>query len=203
MKLKQCLPILLVILIFTNCNKSNDFPEKEFPLETASEIDNEEYKVYSTFFNDWNSHKIIIKQATSNSISIHQGNSFYEYLKDQISEVDTTTITDFIEKNETIYYLDNLFSVSPKKVTLVSENEITDIFNTQDLNAGWKNLKLRYPDSNGFVQVTRVGLNSEKNQAVFEIGHFYASLGAEGRIIFLKKINSKWQVVQTFSTWIS
>jgi hypothetical protein len=124
-------------------------------------------------------------------------------VKAEISNIDSTVFTDYIVKNDSVFFLGNLFNIAAKTVSLISEDELNFIFRSQDVNGGWEKFHTLYPNSNGYIQFSRVGFNAGKNQAIFEMGHFYASLGAGGLIVFLRKENNTWRVVQSFYTWIS
>ena len=124
-------------------------------------------------------------------------------MKAEISNIDSTVFTDYIAKNDSVFFLGNPFNIPAKTVSLISEDELNFIFGSQDVTGGWEKFHTLYPNSNGYIQFSRVGFNAAKNQAIFEMGHFYASLGAGGLIVFLKKENNTWQVVQSFYTWIS
>ena len=43
----------------------------------------------------------------------------------------------------------------------------------------------------------------DKNKAYVEIGYYCGSLCGSGKAIYLKKINGKWKIIDTWQTWIS
>ncbi len=72
-----------------------------------------------------------------------------------------------------------------------------------DINKDWDEFYKRHPNSNGMIDMTRIGFNLDKSQAIVEIGHFYASLGADGLLIYLKYENNVWKIIKTVNTWVS
>jgi hypothetical protein len=144
----------------------------------------------------------VITQATS-SFSASLGQEYIQALKDGYPEMDTTVFSDYILVNDTVYYLRNKFSVASKNVTLVSAEEIQYIFGKPEINKGWEEFYRRYPDSNGTISFSRIGYNKDKTRAMVELGNMYASLGGEGRMIFLKIENNEWKITKAIPTWIS
>lgn len=189
----------------TNCKEKDSKAEPEFKLAAADNLDSEEYQIYSLILNEnfKGSNDLIVKQSTSGSHSISFGNTYYEALKSENQNLDTTIFIDFDAKNKATYNLDNKFEGSTKPVKLISDEELKYIFDSQDLNKDWNEFYKRYSKSNSMIQFTRVGFNLDKSQAVVEVGNYYASLGADGFIVYLVKENNVWKIVKTINTWVS
>jgi hypothetical protein len=187
----------------TNCNNKEDKVEPEFKLDKVDNFDVNEYQIYSIIINEKfkQSTDLVIEQKTSSSLSI--GNSYFESLRIENQNLDTTIFNDFIAKNDTTYNLDNKFNISTKSISMISDEEIKYFFNPQDLNKDWNEFYEKYPKSNGMIQFSRIGLNSDKSQAIVEMGHYYASLGADGFLLYLVKENNSWRIIKIINTWIS
>jgi hypothetical protein len=100
-------------------------------------------------------------------------------------------------------YFDEKFNSTSKEIVLISSEELSYFFDGQDINNDWKEFYNDYKNSNGLIRFSRIAFNEDKTQAIFEIGHSYASLGGDGSIIYLKKQNDIWTITEIIPTWIS
>lgn len=189
----------------TNCNKKEDNVKSEFELVAADNLDDNEYQIYSLILDEkyTTSNYLLIEQETFSSSSISFGNNYYESLKTENPNLDTTIFGDFIEKNDKVHNLDKKFNNSTRSIVIISSEEIKYFFNSQDLNKDWNEFYENYPSSNGFIKFARVGFNVDKSQGIVEIGHYYGSLGADGFLIYVVKENNTWRIVEIINTWVS
>jgi hypothetical protein len=203
--IKRVCVFFFILSLITNCNKKEDKEEIEFKLDKADSLDVNEYQIYSLILNEkfTESNDLVVEQKTSGNISISIGNSYYEILRSENQNLDTTVFIDYIAKNDSVYNLGNKFNLQTKSISLISGEEIRYFFNSRDLNKDWNEFYEKYPKSNGIIQFTRVGFNLDKSQAIFELGHYYASLGAEGFLVYLVKENNYWRIIKFINTWIS
>lgn len=196
--------ILTVGLVFYSCEKDKDKSNPEFSLEQPDQIEKENYEIYSLVINEkYTSEKIVIKQATQTRVDLNYQNTFYISLKDKYSTFDTVLVKNHEELNQTAVLFGENFSSDTKQIHLISSEEFSYIFNGQDINGDWGEFYDKYEKSNGILQFSRIAFNSDKTQAIFEIGHTYASLGGDGSIIYLVKENDSWIVKEIIQTWIS
>ena len=187
--IKHVLFYVFIALFFVNCDNKGDKLEPEFKLSTADKLDDNEYQIYSLILNEkfTTSNDLVVKQKTSKSISISFANGYNQPLKTEFPNLDATIFTTLVENNVSAYNLDNKFSISTKTTTLISSEESLYIFNSKDVNQGWIDFYRKFPNSNGMIEMSRVGFNSDKSQAIVAVGHYYASLGADGLLIYLTK----------------
>jgi hypothetical protein len=68
---------------------------------------------------------------------------------------------------------------------------------------GWGEFYKRYPDSGGFISVSRPGFNKEMDQALIFIEHRCGDLCGTGHYILLEKSGDTWKVIQQNLVWIS
>jgi len=202
--LKYLLFAVFVLTLLTNCSKDDNRNASEFKLKTSYNLDDLDYRQYSLVLEELfpETENPVVFQATS-SVSASLGREYIQSMKDAYPEMDTTVFSDYILVNDSVYYLDDKFSAASKQVTLVSNEEIQYIFNTTDINKGWEEFYRRFPNSAGEISFSRIGYNRDKTQAMVEIGNMYASLGGEGRLIFLKLENNEWKIAKAILTWMS
>ena len=196
---------LLLLLLLTNCfNKKDDLLPEVKPIAINS-IDVTEYQLYSLILkeNFKSSKELVIKQKTVASTSSFPVKGYQETIQKAHADLDVSIFTDFIEKNDSSYNLGDKITVPSKTITLISNEDVQQFFTSKDVNKGWTDFYKKYPDSGGMIDFTRVGFNEDKSQAIVAVGHYYASLGADGSLIYLTKKNNTWRIVQTISTWAS
>ncbi|MDO9510404.1 MAG: hypothetical protein Q7J34_01480 [Bacteroidales bacterium] len=196
---------LFLFNLLTACSKNDEIVIPDFNLQTPDNLDIDEYKIYSLILNEvyTASEHFVVKQQTSTSISISINDSYYAILLANTPNLDTTIFANFIERNDSAYQLAYGFSGLIKPITLISEEETDFFFNNPSINKSWETFYKKYPNSNGMIDFTRVGFNADKSQAIVEFGHYYASLGANGSLVYLVKEDNKWVIIKLLYTWIS
>lgn len=196
---------LFLLLILTNCFNKKDDVLPEYKLNPVDSIDVNEYQVYSLILkeNFKSSKELVIKQKTVVLIASSMINGYQESIKKDNPDLDATLFSDFTEKNDSSFNLGTQLTVPSKTITLITSEEVAHFFTPTDVNQGWNDFYKKHPNSNGMIDLTRVGFNKDKDQAIVAVGHYYASLGAEGLLIYLVKKNNSWRIVQTINTWTS
>lgn len=198
------LPLLLLGITIFSCEKDENETKPDFSLKQSDQIPDEIYDIYSLVINEkYSSKKIVIVQATKTSIDLNYENNFYDYLIKNYQDFDTSLVQIHEDLNENSVNFGEKFHSDTKEIILISSDELSYIFDSQDLNADWKEFYNDYENSNGIIRFSRIAFNENKTQAIFEIGHSYASLGGEGSIIYLKKKNNIWTIIKIIPTWIS
>ncbi len=203
--MKQVLLYFIIALSLANCDNKDDILEPEFKLSTPDNLDTNEYQIYSLILNEkfTATNDLVIGQKTSTSISISFANDYYQPLKTEFPNLDGTIFTALVGNNVLKYNLDNKFTVSSKTTTLISSEELLYLFNSKDVNQGWSNFYRKYPNSNGIIEMSRVGFSPDKSQAIVAVEHYYGSLGADGLLIYLIKEQNSWRIIKTINLWVS
>jgi len=62
--------------------------------------------------------------------------------------------------------------------------------------------QIRFPNSFGYIAISRAGLNFNKTEAIFYIDHFCGLCGG-GRYVLMRKMNGSWKLVEEHYTWVS
>jgi hypothetical protein len=86
--------------------------------------------------------------------------------------------------------------------------ELSDLFanTTKNLSDRWRSFYSRYPDSDGYTELSAVGFNADKTKAFVYIAHHCGSLCGAGSYTFLEKRDGKWvkaSVSASYCGWIS
>ena len=121
---------------------------------------------------------------------------------DDLFAIDREVIDDFYYKNtDQSHPLSEDFTIELDYV-FISEEELPSV----EL-ADWEEFYEKYPDSQGILTLSRVGLNVELNQAVVCMSNVYGNLGGEGYCLPFIKENGAWRVfheaIDIFTMWIA
>jgi hypothetical protein len=121
------------------------------------------------------------------------------------SEMWAGVLEDYKKQNQTPRLFSRSFSIdTPYK--LISRTGISDSFGGKTFNEGWKSFYSRYPDSQGYIELSAVGFNADKTKAFVYIAHHCDTLCGASGYTFLEKRNGKWvkaPVNASFCGWIS
>jgi hypothetical protein len=173
------------------------------------EVSAEEYAVYSAYLNGTeknpndgkavkliviNDHAIIIKDTCS---------------QDKIAEYDKRIANDDLRvlfeslraKNRESISLKRRFNIRHDYV-LLHESDLAAILKAKDIE-GWDYFYEKYPNSSGYVSLSRVGFNTTFTKAIVFIEQSCGSLCSSGDYILFEKRDGKWREVDKFNCWIS
>jgi len=202
--IKYLLISIIILALLPQCSKEDSGNSPEFTLRDSDPLDDLDYSLYSLVLEELFTHTntLVVRQEVRSGGPINN-HSFIQNLKGQYPELDTLVFWDPVLIKDSVYYLENKFSVPSKKVSLVSAEEIQYIFHDSEINDGWEEFYRRYPNSSGTISFSRIAYNPDKTQAMVDMGNIYGSLGGEGRLIFLKLENNEWKIFLIILTWIS
>lgn len=170
----------------------------QFQLELPDLIPQEAYDIYTLTI----SGKTIVQQVTFNSELICN-DFFCDYL-DLIKnheDFDTNLVNIYNEINQSSVYLGEKFYSETKEVFLISTDELSYIFDGQDLECDWQEFCKHYENS-GFVSFSKIAFNRDKTQAIFKKIDSCGMLCGGETVVFLKKIHGVWIVKDEISTWL-
>lgn len=129
--------------------------------------------------------------------------NFIKKSKDRGTKLDVELYEDFKNKNSHYYILQNKFSV-PQNIVLLSKTERDKIFTKKGpFFDGWFEFYNKYPDSPGYIGLSRVGFNTDHTYAIVYFSLLVASLIGHGYLILLSKEKGKWSVKKRAMLWIS
>lgn len=199
--------ILVIVLLsysVLSCEKNEKQDELSFLLKYENFISEEMYDMYSLVINEnYNSEKIVIGQASITSIVLDNNSPYFEDLIEYNPDFDTSLIHLHEEINKKSLNFGDQFQSDTMEIILISSEELSSIFDSQDINGDWYEFHNKYRNSNGLIKFSRIAINNDNTQAIFEIDHLYASLGGRGSIVLLEKIDNKWTIKDIVHTWVS
>lgn len=143
---------------------------------------------------------LVIKDRTvSSPLGARAGNEG-EIVKRRFSSISQETIDDYAAKNAKSHQLTKSFNVK-LPYTLITREQIEQMFKRRP--GGWDEFYKQFPDSGGYIALSRAGLNSTGNRALVYIGHGCETLCGSGHYLLLVKKDKKWIVQKRFMALIS
>ena len=114
------------------------------------------------------------------------------------------TFDDFLERNKQPRSLQRRFDFKVKHV-LVSNEEMEAVFAKEFVldRTAWDRFYAAYPRSQGRLQLSSVGFDKTKNQALVYVGNQKHFLSGAGYYVLLEKQNEVWVVLEKVTVWIS
>ncbi len=163
----------------------------------------EDFAIYSAAF------KFEFKVSSLDGLVITQpshnfgGEGQEEYLNTQFKNLASPDLkADFIAQNQAGQPLDAIFAGHPE-ITLLGQDELSQIFDPALSRDGWKEFYARYPHAGGTITVSMIGYDRSHTHALLLVGMQSAPLAGYGEYLLLEKANGAWQVVKNVMAWIS
>jgi hypothetical protein len=117
------------------------------------------------------------------------------------------TLQDYEQKNKTPLPLAPKFTLNvPLVLMSAAERDRVFMITGEKKVAGPKGMEAfqkLYPKSPGFMNISRIGFNSDRTQALLYIGFVCGGLCGEGHIFLLVKENGTWKIRHVAMTWVS
>lgn len=89
-------------------------------------------------------------------------------------------------------------------VTLISDEEISQIFTLGSGGSGWwPEFYERFPDSQGLLSLSRVGVSSDGTQALLYYQNTWGGLAGIGEFVVLDKARDRWSIGERLPVWRS
>jgi len=197
---KSILFYLILAFLFVNC--SNKDVINDIALKSTDITGDADYQIYSLILNEkfTSAGEFVVKQKT-NKLSLIT--SVVNNLKTEIPTIDSSIFTNLAQANDSTRTLANKFVNLKKSITLISSEELVSYMNPQDPNYFWTEFYKKYPNSAGTIGFSSIGFNTGKTQAIVQVENSFASLGAEGALIYLVKTNNSWKIIQVTLAWAS
>jgi hypothetical protein len=125
-------------------------------------------------------------------------NETTKWIAENLPAVQPETIENFNKKNKKEYPLNTLFTLHDELLFLQE-----GVVETHFLNSNWFEFYTQYPFSQGIMELSRIGFNSEMNQALVYVGNYREITNGAGYLVFLIKQNDQWNISNEIIIWIS
>jgi hypothetical protein len=175
-------------------------PESESTATPQLDPDIEEYAVYGALLDN------NIKGENINQVLIidHTRVPKPETLEMNLAEFQEHTplvpelVASFKERNQQSYPLEQVLDFG-LDYSLLTQEEVNDL-HPLDEESGWKLLDEKYPNSVGFIYLSRVGFNADLSQALVYFSQYHYEQPIQGGYYWMVRQDGRW-VVEGGMVW--
>jgi hypothetical protein len=171
---------IISLLLFPSTSLSQDN-------QPAPYKDSIAYEIYSTILlSEW---AVRVAKAKTLVIRTETDAKFQMCLKpdDESKKIIGSAISNYLEVNKKTWLIQEKLTVEiPYKI--VSSEAIKSTFEKNN----WEEFYKRYPQSGGYIELSAIGFNEDKNVAVVYVAHSCGLLCGGGDYHVLQKKDGKW-----------
>jgi len=124
-----------------------------------------------------------------------------EDIMGMLSPVSTSTVDAFKEHNRNPQSIEGRLDLKVK-YSFLQDNDLDEFFKG-DLNKGWDEFYKKYPDSTGYIRLSRVAFDPGRSEALVYVEHGCGPLCGTGCYILLSKLEKGWTVSKIALLWVS
>lgn len=182
--------------------------------QSSIKVSPEEYSVYSAAIREMfagdkvtfdgggsNIRRHVVGDVTSTESSYKAESKGWGILRSESPLLTQELIDDFLLQNKTSADLEKKFDLKLETL-LIKKSEIDEVRKVYD-PSHWEDFYKKYPDSKGFIQLSRVGFNRTKDRALVYFQHWCGNLCGSGHYLLLSKGRDGWKVDFKRMIWIS
>lgn len=142
----------------------------------------------------------VVRSSTRSGLYLPAGEErALSYLRENFETLSEETLADFLAKNRRQHPVEPDFNPGGR-LTCVSDEEFEHIFRDGE---GWNRFRQRFPESDGTLRFSRVGLDRDVTQAMLYAGQqFDWSVGSGGFWLFSKS-DGVWVEAGKSGAWLS
>jgi hypothetical protein len=163
--------------------------------DSGDPVSDEEYEIYSAVITQ----KYV--QANTKLLMIEDRTFRYDFAiendepwrdKPKGLTIDRSAAEDYEAKNSRHWLLNKASFKLPVKFNLITDLDLKAMFHGNWGELEWIAYYRRYPDSSGFVMLSRIGFNTEHTQALLYLGSRCGPGCRDLHFLFLEKANGTW-----------
>jgi hypothetical protein len=161
----------------------------------------EEYAVYSAVvsrMSESEAIRLVVISENTVSYPVDAGFLRNEALARRLAPLSQVTVDDYIAKNRVVRPLSRGFDLKLPYVFFREEDE--ELFKP---DGSWERYFKRFPDSQGFITLSSIGFNTEKNQAFLYAARSCGRLCGAGFMVVLMKLDGVWSVRDMLVRWLA
>ena len=160
-------------------------------------VSEEEYEIYSSiikqFYVEARTKQLIIEERT---FRYDFGGGEDEPWREKYKGVtiDGSAADDYEAKNGNKWLLNKDSFKLPVKTSLITDDDLKTIFHGNWGDLQWINFYRRFPDSRGFIMLSRIGFNTQHTQGLMYVGSRCGPGCGDIHFLLLEKINGAWSI---------
>jgi hypothetical protein len=194
----KLLSIILALFLSLCAHSLSDFVK-------ADGITSDEYAVYSALIQSMYVKQpvqtvVVDKQTQFYKIDWERPEDYRKSILAELSSISEETIEDFEKKNETEGELARHLNLTVDYVLLGKQSSART---PEEHAKQWKEFDEKYPNSPGIISLSRVGFNSDKDQALVYVANRCGGLCGKGYYVLLMKSGERWKVQKEMLLWVS
>jgi hypothetical protein len=160
-------------------------------------VSDEEYEIYSSVIKQLyvqpNTRQVIIEERTFRyDFAVENDEPWREKNKKKGVSIDESAADDYEAKNNSKWLLNKNSFKLPMKISLITDDDLRSIFHGSWGDLEWINYYRRFPESRGFVMLSRIGFNTERTQALVYVGSRCGPGCGDIHFLLLEKANGVW-----------
>ena len=160
-----------------------------------SGVSDEEYEIYSAvikqFYVEPNTKQVIIEERTFRYDFGSENDEPWREKKKGLT-IDESAVEDYETRNARQWLLNKASFKLPVKADLITDLDLKAIFHGNWGDLEWTNYYRRFPDSRGFVMLSRIGFNTEHTQALLYVGSRCGPRCGDIHFLLLEKASGAW-----------
>jgi hypothetical protein len=158
-------------------------------------VSDEEYEIYSSVI------KQIYVQPETKLLMIEERTFRYDFASENDEPwrekkkgltIDESAAEDYEARNSQHWLLNKASFKLPVKTNLITDLDLKAIFHGNWGELEWINYYRRFPDSSGFVMLSRIGFNTEHTQALLYLGSRCGPRCGDIHFLLLERVNATW-----------
>jgi len=166
-----------------------------FQTSSDSGVSDEEYEIYSSVIKQLyvqpETKLVIIEERTFRYDFGSQNDEPWREKKKGLA-VDQSAVEDYETRNGQQWLLNKASFKLPVKTNLITDLDLKAIFHGNWGDLEWINYYRRFPDSRGFVMLSRIGFNTQHTQALLYVGSRCGPGCGDIHFLLLEKVNGTW-----------
>ena len=141
----------------------------------------------------------VVRSLTRSGLQVPADERMLSYLRENLGGLEEETLADFLAKNREQHPIEP--DLNPGgRLLCVGDEEFEHIFRDGD---GWARFRSLFPESDGTLRFSRVGLNPGITRAILYAGQqFDWNVGSGGFWLF-SKLGGEWTEAGRVGSWIS
>lgn len=159
-------------------------------------VSNEEYEIYSTLIQQKytlpNIKLILIEERTFRYDFAMENDEPWKDKPRKGLIIDPSAAEDYEAKNSQKWLLNKASFKLPLKLSFITDLDLKAIFHGHWGDLEWIDFYRRYPESRGFVMVSRIGFNAAHTQALLYVGSRCGPGCGDLNFLLLEKVNGIW-----------
>ena len=158
-------------------------------------VSDEEYEIYSAVIKQMyvlpGTKLLIIEERTFRYDFGDQNDEPWREKKKGLN-IDQSTAEDYEARNGQHWLLNKASFKLPVKINLITDLDLKAIFHGTWGELEWIQYYRRFPDSSGFVMLSRIGFNTGRTQALLYVGSRCGPHCGDLHFLLLEKVNGTW-----------